>query len=147
MEKHQHSDGWMPSLTGEGKICVVPSYPSEYLRRQELQNALFGDDIRIIGLTRGDRFVISQPTLKGGEPSEMEIREVLEAGGWRRVPILLQDLPSTLMGSAWWHQEEGVILVDARKPNFKKSETGVILPIDLVLGDLTEEMKELLAAL
>ncbi|RYD43852.1 MAG: hypothetical protein EOP85_09820 [Verrucomicrobiaceae bacterium] len=146
VEKHQHSDGWIPSVTKKGMICVVPSCPSEYLRRQELQNALFGDDIRIVGLTRANRFAISQPTLKGGEPSEIEIRKLLEEGGWRRVPITLQDLPHTLMGSAWWHAEEGLVLVDARKPNFKKSAAGVILPIDLILADLDAEMRHLLEA-
>jgi hypothetical protein len=45
------------------------------------------------------------------------------------------------MGSAWWHEEEGLILLDARKPNFKKTDFGV-LPIDLILAELTSEMRE-----
>ncbi len=40
------------------------------------------------------------------------------------------------MGTAWWHENEELVLVDARKPNFKKTEFG-ILPIDLILADLT----------
>jgi hypothetical protein len=43
------------------------------------------------------------------------------------------------MGTAWWHEEEGLILVDARKPNFKKTEFG-ILPIDLILCEINAEM-------
>ncbi len=46
------------------------------------------------------------------------------------------------MGSAWWHQEEEVVLIDARKPNFKKTAYGT-LPIDLILADLTLEMRSL----
>ncbi len=53
----------------------------------------------------------------------------------------LQNLPSQLMGSSWWHLEEGLVLIDARKPNFKKTDFGV-LPIDLILADLTPEMYE-----
>jgi len=143
VEKHQRMDGWVPIATREGKIGVAHAVPSEYLRRLHLQNDLFGDSIRIIGVTPARRFAIIQPTLKGGEPTEIEIREVLETAGWVRVPIDLQDLPTVLMGSAWWHREEKVILLDARKPNFKKTDYG-ILPIDLVLADLTPETRELL---
>jgi len=140
VEKHQHADGWVPMVTPKGKLGMDRALPTEYLRRLELQNMLFGDDIKIVGLTRADRFAISQPTLRGGEPSENEIRDVLEGAGWRRVPIEIQDLPPQLMGSAWWHKEEEVVLLDARKPNFKKTEYGV-LPIDMILADLTPEMR------
>jgi len=44
------------------------------------------------------------------------------------------------MGSAWWHAEESLVLLDARKPNFKKTDYGV-LPIDLILADLTKSMR------
>ena len=37
------------------------------------------------------------------------------------------------------------VLIDARKPNFKKTAFGV-LPIDLILADLTSEMTNLLSA-
>lgn len=54
---------------------------------------------------------------------------------------VLQDLPVQLMGATWWHDGEGLVLLDARKPNFKKTAFGV-LPIDLILSDLTPEMRE-----
>jgi hypothetical protein len=142
VEKHQHSDGWVPVLDKTGKLAIRSALPSEYLRRLHLQNELFGDAIEIIGLTRADRFAISQPTLRGGEPSENEIRDVLLHGGWRRVPTHLQNLPAQLMGSAWWHEDEELVILDARKPNFKKTDFGT-LPIDLILADLTPEMSAL----
>jgi hypothetical protein len=145
VEKHQHSDGWVPMLTPVGKIGITHATPTEYLRRLELQNELFGDEIRIVGLTRGRRFAIHQPALRGGEPSEVEIRGVLEYAGWQRIPLELQELPMQLTGSAWWHVGEQVVLIDARKPNFKKTAFGV-LPIDLILADLTPEMTNLLSA-
>lgn len=43
------------------------------------------------------------------------------------------------MGTAWWHESEGLVLVDARKPNFKKTDFG-ILPIDLILSDLPADL-------
>ena len=57
--------------------------------------------------------------------------------------MALQELPPALMGSAWWHKGEDAILLDARKPNFKKTANGV-LPIDLILADLSPEMRALL---
>lgn len=141
MEKHQHADGWDPVLDKSGMLRIQKALPTEYLRRLELQNELFGDQVHVIGLTRANRFAITQPTLRGGEPSENEIRDVLQQGGWLRVPIQLQNLPAQLMGSAWWHEEEGLVLLDARKPNFKKTNFGV-LPIDLILGELSPEMRE-----
>ncbi|MES2439974.1 MAG: hypothetical protein V4584_12935 [Verrucomicrobiota bacterium] len=121
-------------------LGIQPTLPVEYLRRLDLHNELFGDHLRVIGMTRADRFVTVQPTLRGGEPGENEIRDVLEDAGWHRVPISMQNLPAQLMGSAWWHAEEALVLIDARKPNFKKTAFGV-LPIDLTLADLTPDMR------
>ena len=140
VEKHQHSDGWVPVLDPSGMLGIEKALPTEYLRRLELQNELFGDLIQVVGLTRANRFATIQPTLRGGEPGENEIRDVLEEAGWRRIPIQVQNLPVQLMGSAWWHDEEGLVLLDARKPNFKKTDFGV-LPIDLILADLSPEMR------
>lgn len=120
-------------------LAIRPSLPTEYLRRLEFQNELFGDQIHIIGLTSANRFVITQPTLRGGEPGENEIRDLLLESGWQRVPIHLQTLPSLLMGTAWWHDIEELVLVDARKPNFKKTDFG-ILPIDLIISELPTDL-------
>ncbi len=141
VEKFQHTNGWVPTLDPDGKLGVSQATPLEYLKRLELQNLLFGDEIMVIGTTRADRLVTSQPTLRGGEPTENEIRDILIEGGWQRVPIALQNLPHQLMGSAWYHDEEQLILLDARKPNFKKTDFGT-LPIDLIIGELTAEMTE-----
>lgn len=86
VEKHQHSDGWVPVLEANGMLSLERASPIEYLRRLELQNELFGDHIRIIGLTRADRFAIIQPTLRGGEPKKNEIRDILEEGGMAESP-------------------------------------------------------------
>lgn len=64
-----------------------------------------------------------------------------EAGG-KEFQSTYKTWPPQLMGSAWWHQEEEVVLIDARKPNFKKTAYGT-LPIDLILADLTLEMRSL----
>lgn len=142
VEKHQHTDGWMPEVNAQGMITIRKATPLEYLRRLQFQNDLFGDQITIIGLTRANRFAISQPTLRGSEPKENEIRDVLEQAGWKRLPIKCQThLPVQLVGSAWYHDEEDLMLLDARKPNFKKTDFGT-LPIDLIIGEFTPEMAD-----
>lgn len=45
------------------------------------------------------------------------------------------------MGSAWHHKDEQLILLDARKPNFKKTDFGT-LPIDLIIGESTPEITQ-----
>lgn len=77
--------------------------------------------------------------MRGGEPSENEIRDLFQESGWQRVPMTLQNLPAKLMGTACWHESEERILVDARKPNFKKTPFG-ILPIDLVISELPQAL-------
>lgn|GEM_PF-2293859 len=139
VEKQQHSDGWTTDLDGNGLLTIRHALPTEYLQRLHDHNVLFGDKIRIIGVTRAHRFVSIQPTLRGDEPSENEIRDLLEEGGWRRIPISLQNLPVQLMGTAWWHESEEKILLDARKPNFKRTSYG-ILPIDLILSPLPQDL-------
>ena len=98
--RRSESSPRFPTPTDRGKLAVTRALPTEYLRRLELQNQLFGNDIRVAALTRGNRFVITQPTLRGGEPTEIEIREVLEGAGWKRVPMKLQDLPIQLRRSS-----------------------------------------------
>ncbi len=58
VEKHQHSDGWIPVLDHSGLLSIEKALPLEYLPRLELQNELLGDQIRVIGLTRASRFAI-----------------------------------------------------------------------------------------
>lgn len=52
VEKHQRAEAWVPVITGKGKLGIDQAIPTEYLRRLELQNEIFGDDIRIVALTR-----------------------------------------------------------------------------------------------
>ncbi len=51
VEKHQHTDGWAPLLDKAGLLGICKALPTEYLRRLELQNEIFGDQIQVIGLT------------------------------------------------------------------------------------------------
>lgn len=142
--KFQDGPALIP-IAKAGKLDVREALPSEYLERLDLQNALFGDDVRIEGILKNGKLVISQSLIQGMDPTEKEVEAFLKGLGWKRVPANLQLLPNNLMATAWGHAAEKVVMVDARPPNFKKTKGGAILAIDLMLikasGPLLELMK------
>lgn len=120
-----------------------PPTLSEYLHRLHLQNELFGDEIRLIGIIKSmgpsllispppHQFstVISQPwleplSIKEQFPSESEIYEYLRDLGF--VPLL-----GTFFG--WEHHADRIVVLDARLQNFIRTPDD-ILPIDLLLAE------------
>lgn len=127
-----------------GKLEVRESLPSEYLDRLNLQNEFFGDDLEVEGILPNGKLVTSQSALQGGQPTEKEIESHLKGLGWRRLPIERQLLPHNLMATAWVQDTEQLVMVDARPPNFKKTRTGEILAIDLMLVRAEEELRDLI---
>lgn len=144
--KYQDGPALIPIMQG-GKLAVREARATEYLSRLDLQNELFGDDLRVEGFFKGGKLVTSQSFLLGGQPSEREMTAMLSGLGWKRFPMNLQSLPHNLMATAWAHPGEGVVLVDARPPNFKKTESGAVLAIDLMLVEATEELLEIVKEL
>jgi hypothetical protein len=120
-----------------------PAAPLEYLRRFEIQNHAFGDDVRIEGVMissepsfvigaaiGGVSIVISQPWLdarydKRPHPAEEEVGTLLRARGFAPVP-------EAFFG--WRRQMDGLLVLDARPDNFIKTAVG-ILPIDLQFAE------------
>lgn len=144
--KYQEGPALIP-ISRAGKLAVREALSSEYLARLELQNRLFEDDVLIEGVLASGKLVSSQAAIRGGEPSETEVEALLTGLGWKRFPMNRQLLPHNLMATAWAHPGEGVVLVDARPPNFKKAESGVVLAIDLMLVKATGELLEIVEGL
>jgi hypothetical protein len=101
------------------------------LIRLELTNRVFGSDLRLEGVTRGEKtsIVISQPwahpfDLKSPTPSPAEIWEFMMSLGFEPIP----DAPFD-----WLRKSEGVRVSDARPDNFIKTDEGVV-PIDIVIS-------------
>lgn len=108
-----------------------------------LQNAIFGDDIRLEGgmvhsgpsmvigqPPDGFSFVISQPWLEAEDirhqfPSEAEIHEFLSGIGF-------QPLLNAFYG--WQSSDASLVILDAKPDNFIATPEG-ILPIDLLLTE------------
>lgn len=116
------------------RITITPSSLEEFIQRIDLQNRLFGDSIRIEGVTQNGDIVISQPAIVGAEATREEISAALTASGWQKVPEEKTSLQGILTDSAWFHPEEEVVIVDARPANVLRGEDGAIYPIDLMLA-------------
>jgi len=114
--KYQDGPALIP-IAKSGKLEVREAMPSEYLARLDLQNGLFGDEVRLEGILESGKLVISQPAIRGVDPTEKEVEAFLKGLGWKRIPANLQLLPNNLMATAWWHAVEKVVMVDARPPN------------------------------
>ena len=137
---HPGTFGFTPELKN-GQWVSAPADASAYLRRFQLQNAIFGDDVWLEGVMRsegpslilgqppgGISLVISQPWLDASDvsqphPTESSIAEYLEARGFVHMPDAFY---------GWRRAADGVVILDARSDNFILTEAG-LLPIDLHL--------------
>ncbi len=137
---HPGTFGFQPELQ-DGKWVSMPANPASYLRRFQLQNALFADEVQLEGVMSsagpsmvigqppgGISLVISQPWLDAREvsqphPTEAEVVKYLEQRGLIR-------LRDAFYG--WRRAADGVVILDARPDNFVLTEAG-LLPIDLHL--------------
>ena len=61
--------------------------------------------------------------------------------GWERILTKFHNLPHNLMATAWMHSGEKIVMVEARPPSFKKTESGEILAIDLMLVRTGSELR------
>jgi hypothetical protein len=105
--------------------------PYFYLCRLELVNQVFMSDLRLEGITEGDKpsVVISQPWAHPADPrsplpSSTEIRDFMMR--MRFEPVA--DAPFE-----WFRKSDGVHVSDARPDNFIKTIKGVV-PIDLIIS-------------
>jgi len=137
---HPGTFGFQP-VQKEGTWISVAASPLAYLIRFQLQNELFGDDVRlegvmesagpsmVIGQTVGGlSLVISQSWLEAGDtrhphPTERAVADFFAERGFRRIKDAFY---------GWQRLADGVIVLDARPDNFIATAGG-IFPIDLHL--------------
>lgn len=135
--------GFVPERVGS-KWVPRAATPQDYVLRQELQNELFQDDIRLEGVMLSDgpsmiigqasggiSLVISQPWLEAADPArphpgEKEIAVYLQERGF-------SPLFDALFG--WMRDDDTCVILDAKPDNFILTACG-ILPIDLLLAEI-----------
>lgn len=127
-------------------INIRPSTAGEYLERMKLQNDVFGDDIRLEGLSSDGRPVISQRAIKGRDATDPEITAFMKTQGFREIPSNKQSLSGVLEGTGWYHPEEKIMVADLRPANVKvDAATGTLLPIDVIISRAGPEEISLLS--
>ena len=109
--------------------------PSQYLRRLALQNRVFDDDIRLIGVwnDRGRlRIVTSQPMIEGRTATDAEMEATLIT--LRFVPLFADADP------LWYRPADRVLAFDAHPRNFVITPAGMVIPIDVNLVSASDDI-------
>lgn len=108
--------------------------PVEYFERLAWQNAIFGDGIRVIGVSYEEdqlEIVTSQPWIKAHSirpiPFPEEIDAYLLRFGFHRVPFAV-DAP------LFYSAELGLVVADAHDQNILRDQEGKFAAIDVVVG-------------
>ena len=114
------------------KAFLRDATPLEYLDRLLLQNEVFGDDIRLLGIidkARGMHVVTSQPTIRGEVVTLEEIIAFMVASGFTRIDAVRLGHADAL---AFYRPADGLAVFDCHVGNFIKSGPHVV-PIDLIV--------------
>ena len=110
--------------------------PSEYLDRLNLQNQIFDDDIRLERIVvRNDKpiIIISQPAIKGGSPTQIELDELMTAKRYEK-----------LTDGAYYDEKGGLLVFDLFPRNAIQTADGDIFPIDPVIQRITPDFGQFL---
>ena len=119
-------------LAGD-QIKQRPATPLEYLTRLDHANNLWHDDIRLMKVVRDApkiHLVTTQPSITGSTPSEEEIADCLRSFDFASVPGT----------RGWYRKSDRLLALDAHCGNFVKTAGGIVVPIDLPIGNLGAEL-------
>lgn len=119
--------GRVYKITRNGQFGY-PFFLADYLRNLVWCNQVFGDDVRLEGVTRspdGVALVISQPYVHGQKPSDEQIASWFTQQGCTRLGKLL------------WKFPNGMIVGDAHAGNIILTSSGEMVPIDLHIEKLS----------
>jgi hypothetical protein len=141
--KATHPNRFGHSADGERLAAT----PLEYLRRLGWSNALFGDDIRIEGVAYDEEqmeVITTQPWIVAHphrpRPSREEIDDYFSRLDFHRA-ALVEDAP------VYFNRRIGVVILDAHDQNLLRDESGVLSPIDVVVGRPGVKLKQHIDAL
>lgn len=110
------------------KITCPPYFGSrsslvEYLKNVLWSNALFQDDIKLVGVLESEgavSLVTSQPFIEGRSPTKVEIVQWFENQGFIKDGY-----------NKWKNPGSGAVIADTHEGNFIVTDSDVLVPIDL----------------
>jgi hypothetical protein len=116
------------------------SLPSEYLFRWAVLDQIFGLVTTFVGVTLDDKnqpsLVIQQPFIGSEEddvPEWDEIADLLSVHDFSQIEDVHIADPK-IKGAVWYRQKDGVLLSDVFPRNFRRTASGVIFPIDVIVN-------------
>ncbi len=131
-------------IAANGLPILAHALPAEYLARLLLANEIFGDDIRLQGITReagGLVILTSQPTIVGRACDQSEIIAFFEARHFEWIPGLSAGRHGSL---SFYRDLDQVAVFDAHPANLLRDRHEIIIPIDLVMVKADDALAELL---
>lgn len=126
-----------------GRTHPLAGTPLEYLQRLAYHNLFFGDDIRLLGGIITDDcigLVTSQPWILSDEAplaTEAQITDYFAELGFVRVNLYPD-------GNFYYFLRANIAAADASASNMVFSNSGELIPIDVVIGTPDEEHKILI---
>jgi hypothetical protein len=120
-----HPRGWKakPRITAG----LVDASPDEYLFRLAMQNELFRDDIRVMGVARfpqGVSVLTTQPFYEGERTAQADIDAWFESPGWSKLPD---------KAGAFYDVVKDLLIMDALPRNVLTLANGDLMPFDVVI--------------
>jgi hypothetical protein len=125
-----------------GQPTLTRALPGEYLERLLLVNQIFGDAIRLKGITReagGLVILISQPTVVGIACGFQEMVHGFAAMRFLEVPGFCAGHPGSL---SFYRDLDQIAAFDVHPANLLRDMRGVLLPIDIILTRVGNELAE-----
>jgi hypothetical protein len=106
---------------------LVDASPDEYLFRLAMQNELFGDDIRVMGVARfpqGVSVLTTQPFYEGDRTEQADIDAWFKSPGWIKLPA---------KPGAFYDAVKDLLIMDALPRNVLTLPDGNLMPFDVVI--------------
>lgn len=123
--------GSIPIVRPDGSWELHSATPSEYLQSRDLENKVFGDDIRLHAIqVNGNNVnvVTSQPHVSGQKPTQPQIDSAMTDAGFAR------------MDDATYYRKSDNVAVFDLHPNNAFIHQGALLPIDAIVVHPSEEL-------
>jgi Serine/Threonine/Tyrosine Kinase found in polyvalent proteins len=129
------SMGVIPTVTKDGGWALTKATPLQYLQSRQLQNQVFGDDVRLHGIWNDGRnvnVITSQPHIAGQKPTQPQIDKAMETRGFTR------------MDDATYYRKGDNVAVFDLHPENAFIHKGALLPIDAIVLHPSEELLDAL---
>lgn len=114
-----------------GTPRMAPARPLEYLERLSLQNRLFGDNLRFVGIARtaGQRRIVTRQDLVMGRPAR-----------WEEIVHMMNELGFTKLRhnhgigyeDSYAFVRDDAVVFDLRPANVFVTDDDIIIPVDTI---------------